>query len=240
MDANRGLGDRAPYWLAPHVHLSLCDGHVVLMDVRHNRYVAVQPAEGLADWVGGWPVLAGGHRERPPTVLVRLLEQGLLVADRSAGHPATPQQNEAPARTLLEFDFDERPAPDGRDLVRMARAWLWARAMLTFRPMHAVIESVRSRGTDHAAPESPLDWERARSLVRVFVHLRPLFYSARGACLLDSLAMLRFLRAYELHPRWVFGVRTAPFHAHCWLQHGPVLFNDLPDRVRQYAPILRV
>ena len=82
--------------------------------------------------------------------------------------------------------------------------------------------------------------DRARSVVRTFVHLRPLFYAARGSCLLGSLTLLQFLACYAMHSPWVFGVRTAPFHAPCWLQLGPVLLINLPERVRQYAPIVQI
>jgi hypothetical protein len=36
----------------------------------------------------------------------------------------------------------------------------------------------------------------------------------------------------------VFGVRTWPFHAHCWLQCDDVVLDDQADRVAAYAPIL--
>ena len=52
--------------------------------------------------------------------------------------------------------------------------------------------------------------------------------------------MVQFLGAEGIHPDWVFGVKTEPFDAHCWVQHGEVVLNDAPDRVRQYSPILVV
>ena len=73
-----------------------------------------------------------------------------------------------------------------------------------------------------------------------FTRLRPLFYTLRGACLLDSLTLIHFLSAEGIHPDWVFGVKTEPFDAHCWVQQGELLLNDVPDRVRQYSPILVV
>lgn len=243
MDSSRESGNAPPYWLAPFVHVSLCDRHAVLMDERRNCYVAVQPAEGLAGWVAGWP--AGGTGAAaplgaPPAILAQLLEQGALVSDRRAGSPARPVEIAQPCRSLLEFDFEEYPAPHGRDLRRMAWAWTIARAALQFRSMHWVLERMRARRAGRESSEAQFDWTHAQALVGRFVYLRPLFYTARGACLLDSLTLLLFLQAHGLYPEWVFGVRTAPFHAHCWVQLGPVVFNDLPDHVRQYSAILRI
>jgi hypothetical protein len=243
MDSSRESGNAPPYWLAPFVHVSLCDRHAVLMDERRNCYVAVQPAEGLAGWVAGWP--AGGTGAAaplgaPPAILAQLLEQGALVSDRRAGSPARPVEIAQPCRSPLEFDFEEHPAPHGRDLRRMAWAWTIARAALQFRSMHWVLERMRARRAGRESSEAQFDWTHAQALVGRFVYLRPLFYTARGACLLDSLTLLLFLQAHGLYPEWVFGVRTAPFHAHCWVQLGPVVFNDLPDHVRQYSAILRI
>jgi hypothetical protein len=36
----------------------------------------------------------------------------------------------------------------------------------------------------------------------------------------------------------VIGVKLNPFAAHCWLQVGDVVLNDLPERVAAFTPIL--
>lgn len=241
----RGAESAQPdrYWLAGHVWMALYGPHAVLMDERRNRYLAVQPADCLCGWVEGWPApepFSGVRSSAPPAALGRLLEQGMVVREARAGHAARPLATVVPQRTLLEFDFDRPPRPRGRDWYRMARAWSTARVLLGLRPMRAVLERVRALGTEAGRADSSFDMERARTLVHRFVHLRPWFYSVPGACLLDSLVLRLFLAAYDLHPHWVFGVRTAPFHAHCWVQHDGVVLNDLPDRVRQYSPILRI
>jgi hypothetical protein len=41
-------------------------------------------------------------------------------------------------------------------------------------------------------------------------------------------------------PRWVFGVQSRPFAAHCWLQLGGVVLNDTVDHVKRYTPIMVV
>jgi hypothetical protein len=76
--------------------------------------------------------------------------------------------------------------------------------------------------------------------VTAFVHLRPLFYTTREACLLDSLTLTHFLARYGVFPTWVFGVKTDPFYAHCWVQQGDFVFNDSPDFIKGFSPILVV
>lgn len=58
-----------------------------------------------------------------------------------------------------------------------------------------------------------------------------------GQCLKRSALLAAFLRRQGLSGCWVFGVRTWPFRAHCWIQHGDVCLNDDADRLRAYTPI---
>ena len=224
------------------------------MDLRRDKYVAVAPAHLLAGWVGGWPgaeepvppggeITAGDGRvsaSRARSLISQMLEQGMLVREGGQGRWALPLVVASPQRTLLEFDFDERMTAGPAQAARLALAWMRARADLALRPMDAIISSAQARKARVPPERCAADPARERALVKTFVHLRPLFYTVRRACLLDSLTLVNFLAGYGVYPEWVFGVRTAPFDAHCWVQRAEVLFNDLPDRTHQYSPILRV
>jgi len=56
-------------------------------------------------------------------------------------------------------------------------------------------------------------------------------------CLLDSLALLRWLATSAEGLQLVFGVKLDPFGAHCWLQSETMLINDRPDSVARFAPV---
>ncbi len=236
-----------PYLLAPHVYSCVSGQHVVLMDLERDKYLAVVPAHRLARWVSGWPVgaqAADSPRDADagtdPLVL-QMLAHGMLVTDPRIGKPAAPVASVRPQRSLVEFDLDIRPSVRAALLSRFGRSYLRARLSLKLRPIQSVVDAVRDRKARRGSRGAPqADPARLRSLVTAFTRLRPLFYTLRGACLLDSLTLLHFLSAEGIHPDWVFGVKTEPFDAHCWVQQGEVLLNDAPDRVRQYSPILIV
>ena len=59
-------------------------------------------------------------------------------------------------------------------------------------------------------------------------------------CLFQSQLLLEFLRHHGLDADWVFGVRTWPFAAHCWLQVGDAALVDDPEGLVAYHPILVV
>jgi hypothetical protein len=87
-----------------------------------------------------------------------------------------------------------------------------------------------------AAPASP---EAAARRSALFTRWAP-WIPFQGACLYRAFFLLNFLRREGLGAHWVFGVRTWPFGAHCWLQAGDLVLDDDLDRVRRYTPILVV
>lgn len=236
-----------PYLLAPHVYPCISGQHVVLMDLERDKYIAVVPAHRLAAWVRGWPV-GGAPTDSPddpdgaPDALVsQMLAHGMLVTDPYVGKPAVPVTTVRPQRSLMEFDLDTHPKAGAAQLWRFAGSCLRAQVSLKLRPIQSIVEAVRDRRARYSAGGAQAaDPSGLSSLVTTFARLRPLFYTLRSACLLDSLTLLHFLSAEGIHPDWVFGVKTEPFDAHCWVQQGELLLNDVPDRVRQYSPILVV
>ena len=103
--------------------------------------------------------------------------------------------------------------------------------------MEAVIASVEQR---RAAAGAACDLDVARPAVAAFIRLRPLLFRAQDACLFDSLALMRYLSYYGVFPTCVLGVQTGPFAAHCWVQYQGIVFNDAPEYVRRFTPILAV
>ncbi|NJO12382.1 MAG: lasso peptide biosynthesis B2 protein [Gammaproteobacteria bacterium] len=82
--------------------------------------------------------------------------------------------------------------------------------------------------------------EALRDEMQRILRLRALLFSSRDHCLLDCLVCIEFLATRGYYPAWVFGVRTAPFQAHCWVQLGGLVLNDTVEHVRGFTPILVV
>ena len=80
--------------------------------------------------------------------------------------------------------------------------------------------------------------ERAIEL-RAFEHAR-LLRSAADRCLPRSIALSLRLARRGIHAHIVIGVRSDPFGAHCWVQHGEAVLNDTAEEVLRYTPILVV
>ncbi|MDQ0839262.1 lasso peptide biosynthesis B2 protein [Sphingomonas faeni] len=87
--------------------------------------------------------------------------------------------------------------------------------------------TVRSRECDPAL---------VASIVSAFDALRP-FVPRLGRCLPNSLFMRDFLALYGIPSTLIFGVRTHPFEAHCWIEHDGAVLNDTADHVAWFTPI---
>ncbi len=61
-----------------------------------------------------------------------------------------------------------------------------------------------------------------------------------GECLQRAFILKRVLAGKGIHTDWVFGVRTWPFGAHCWLQIDDMVVGDTLARVSNYTPIMVV
>jgi hypothetical protein len=249
----------ASYFLSPHVHVCVAGKQVVLLDLERDKYLAVAHPHPIGRWVRGWPLSQPGpvtlvrDEDAPPvsgpenSLLAKMISQGLLVTDPALGKEAAPAIADQPKVSLVEYDLYTRPRTSPGQLWNFFIAYAAAKWSLERRPIKEVVQAARLRkkrgsGTPGLANGSAngSDIAMLRELVTAFVHLRPLFYTARDACLLDSLTLTHYLARYGVFPTWVFGVKTDPFYAHCWVQQGDFVFNDSPDFIKAFSPILVV
>jgi Transglutaminase-like superfamily len=232
----------ASYFLSPHVHVCVAGKQVVLLDLERDKYLSMAHTHPIGRWVRGWPVPPPDSTatDAENGLLAKMIAQGLLVKDASTGKEASPAVAEPPKLAMIEHDLNTRPRTTLAQLWHVSTAYTTAKWALKRRPIKEVVQAIRLRKKAGGVSTSTLDPGAVRPLVTAFAHLRPLFYTAKDACLLDSLTLVNFLASYDFFPQWVFGVKTDPFYAHCWVQQHDFVFNDTPDYVRGFSPILVV
>src|SRR5258708_3033715 len=113
-------------------------------------------------------------------------------------------------------------------------SWMW-------------LEKVKGVCKGRAAEKAENVWthpggtpEEVFALARTFLRLRPLFYTAKNACLFDSLTMTDFILQFGLSPTFVIGVTTKPFGAHAWVQFEDSVLNDSLDNVQPHTPVFSI
>ncbi len=243
------------YFLARHVYPCVTDDHVVLLDLHRDKYVGVgrEQMAFLGARVKGWPLLEAAQGDALPAsrtvrssntgadaVLAKMLATGMLTTDPALGKEARPVEMPQVDAALVADELETQPEVTVTHVVRFFRAWAAVALEMKLRPIEAVLTRMSARKARRQAKTFPLDLAAARSAVGAFIRLRPLVFGAQDACLFDSITLVRYLSYYGIFPACVIGVQTGPFAAHCWVQDGAVLFNDSPEWVRRYTPILVV
>ena len=238
------------YFLNTHVFLCPSSRYIVMLDVRRDRYACVlrDQFERLAPWLHGWqdgpsaarPDWSDRPRDIAAEVARTLVSQGILTPDTANSKPVRPIRVPLP-RTCTT---PARPPPRAAILLRTAAFFLACRraqVALQRKRFETVVTLLAARQSLHGRAHGVTGASKARAahLVAVFAALR-LFYPRPYLCTFDSLALLEFLAAHALYPRWIFGVRADPFHAHCWVQYGETVLNDRIEHVRRLTAILAV
>lgn len=206
-----------PVYLAAGVHAVVIDEDLVLLDARADAYLClVDGAAHLALTPTGEVATA------QPGLVQALIEADLLSATATPRNPPPPR----PTRSL----WPPAPAPVGaRRMLTAARATLGARHDLSRLPFEDLIRPL--------APRRPAPAAELRADLAGFEALRP-WLPIDGECLSRSYHLRLYLRERGHDAAWVFGVRTWPFMAHCWLQAGDTVLDDDVERLVPYHPIL--
>lgn len=237
------------YLLAPHVFLCVSGNHVVFLDLKRDRYLAIRmhEAQHLGGIVRGWPVPAavsevpsngGGVCD---SFARRLVDSGLLTLDQNAGKDAQPVTVDSAVAEITGDAYEGSLNLTFRHVLRFVRASVTAAFLLQWMPIERVASRIRSRKIRRTAEDPDrFDPAAVERLITVFNRMRPFAFTGRDKCLFESLALIEFLWRNKLQPSWVFGIQTEPFAAHCWVQHRGVVLNDTVDRVRNYAPIMLI
>jgi hypothetical protein len=258
----------ARYALAEHVFVCLNGDHLVLLDLKKDRYWALEAAKtaGLGQLVGGWPVQSpavslaassptqssaplsapstqvtdgAADMSSDTTATIDILRsRGLLTERVRSGKDATPVAAMRPQRELI-CESERTAVRANGDWLNFFAASATAKIALRTWPFERVIRRVRRR-KERLERAGGADTSRARELVEAFANYRVFLFSSKNECLYDSLALLEYLARHAIHADWVFGVQTRPFAAHCWVQHDDIVFNDTVEHVSGYTPIMVV
>jgi hypothetical protein len=242
----------AKYALAKHAFVCLSDDHVMILDVRCDRYraLSMRAAGRLGALVEGWPVKhpgAEGNTDAEDAASRALAEdlvaKGVLAADPALGKDATPVNIPRVVADLTSGGALPETAIGVGVLWAFIVESLVAAQWMKRHSFEQLLQKVQRRSTSATSVWTPAQADACRRLVHLFGRLRPWLFASRDACLFESLVLLRFLARHGIAANWVFGVRMKPWGAHCWLQHADVVLSDTSDAVETvnlFTPIMVV
>lgn len=206
---------------APNIHVAVVEEDVVILDLNTDSYLCLP---GLGRHLRS--TAAGHWTSADPAVLTALGELGLF----EAGEPPPPRPWAKPVRSSRR----EGAAVRGwRSPFALILTYARHGARIKGRTVRRLIE----RSPSLPLPSTPQALAAVSRHARLFEHWAP-FVPGQGECLYRAYLLRAYLATQGLGASWVFGVRTWPFAAHCWLQCGDLVLDDDPDRVGLYTPIL--
>lgn len=211
-----------PWRLAAGIHAAAVGEDVVFLSVPFDRYQCLPSAAQLLELTPGDAAV----EVRRPELAAALFSAGLISRGPSLPRRAVPP---LPSASLSEGPFGPLR---GHDLASMARCSLDLATAYRGRPLSELLATVGLSRARRGPPSAHL-----ADVVSAFHSWLP-WAPLPGKCLLRSFMLLRLLHRRGLDADWVFGVRTSPFAAHCWLQAGGTALEEHPDRLTGFTPIL--
>lgn len=208
-------------WLAPQIFMATVEEDIVVLDVGADRY---QCLLGATQWMlleADGSLIVGDEQ-----IGDELLTAGLSVLDRPAA-----------LRTPIVRPSREQASSSATRIEVVRAALSLSVASLRFRRQNfqSLATSVRCSGDKSRLPAAGRLAASLSAAEQVFPWL-----PGEGECLQRAYQLRHFLADRDLSADWVFGVRTWPFSAHCWLQIGNEVLGDRIERVRLYTPIMVV
>jgi hypothetical protein len=242
------IANKMKFFISKRSYVCRVRRHWIILDVHSDQYYCIpaQQFDLLGSYIHGWPSVAfevppatDRYLETTKEILAQLVTKGVLTERLTSERELSLSPLGGPTSSLKT---DDVPAAHGSRALLVATFWIaCATADLRLRKQtfESIVQCVEARRSERSAQRPPDDPQILRYLVAAFNGLR-LWYPRAYLCLFDSLALLEFLAWHDIYPRWTFGVTADPFQAHCWLQDGPIVLNDVLSRVCGYTPIMSV
>lgn len=209
-------------WCAPNVHLAQIDDDIVVLDLLADQYRCLV---GAADAFR----LEADNRIIPSDTAVA---EDLVTLGIAANQPASYAR---PAVSAAGRDLDLPRRASRLEILRAGVALSHTTASFQNKSLQGLLHF---KGGRPSRPRA-VDEATLANLVAAARMARP-WIPFEGECLQRSFQLRCYLASRGVAVSWMFGVRTWPFAAHCWLQVGDLLVGDRLDRVRRFTPIMSV
>lgn len=212
-------------------NLSFCviERHIVFLDLADDRYFSV-PEETSAALLAE---IDGGRVGTNDGDLKALVQRGFLY-EAATGTSLRPAFSAPATHSTIDEAVPDFSVTD----MLKALAGLGRSALrLKWRSLRAIVEETRRRKISMQPCQGA--YQRGIALAGGLRSLHTAL-GPNARCLLYSLALTDLLLSERIPPTLVFGVKLAPFSAHCWVQYGDCILNDSLEHSRLFTPILAV
>lgn len=212
--------------LAPGVGFCVAGSDLIFLDVTRDRYFMLRGERRAA-----FERLCA-REPNDSEAMANLVETGLFARGDEATAIA-PLDVEVPTA-----DLTSAPVPRTRlaSITGAARSLLWARKAVLPGRLAASLDTLTAA---KRAATGQSDDIRLAALASDYGEARR-WVPIPPRCLVDSLALYRLSLRRGFAPSLIFGVRSNPFAAHCWLQSRSAVLTGTAEEAHNYRPVLAI
>lgn len=218
------------YVLADQISCCQVGSRLVFLDISQDRYFRL----GKDLETALLACLSGGASDE--TCIRQLIQRGVL-AEESDSVTTRPPLAPLPSKSAMEMaEVGRRTLP--AEFLEVFFLVIHTRIRLRLTTLESVLDDfVRSEDAADIPMPSPMESTALLLTASAAFRRARLFVPVNMRCLVDSIALSRFLRRRHLRTRLVFGVALDPFSAHCWVQARDLVLNDTAGNVRCHTAI---
>lgn len=219
------------YSLRPNLSYCVIDGRAIFLDLDGDRYFRLDDCLEAA-------FFAYIHAKNVDKAGIdALIEHKILIPGSTSNHHS--YRLSPPTRSSLELTAGSGPIRMTA-ILKVFMIVRHTRRQLRTQALKDVLDDLmryREGSRLNAAASGPHE-ARILDLAGLFVRARLYVpFETSMSCLLDSVALTKYLAEHDLSANIVFGVTSDPFSAHCWVQCGDLVLNDTVGNAAAYTPI---
>jgi len=198
---------------------------LVFLDLARDKYFSLRGSDRAA-----FDRLRAGE-PNDSEAMTRLAQTG-LITQSAVLTDIGPTEIDVPSSDLMAVEGRVGP----RMVVSAAFALRWARRAMRPERIRGTVVDLAARKRAIGVPGAEAEATAIAAAYAASRWLNPV----PPRCLIDALALDRILIRRRIVASLVFGVRTSPFHAHCWLQTPDTILTGSAAEARNFTPILAV
>jgi hypothetical protein len=243
---------RPCYYLAPTVFAAATRHGIAFLDLLRNRYSGIGCSDSLilAGYVDGLPTHEAWRMDtaeslnddrRSAALLGSLSRIGILTRDPGARREIVSTSISLDgALTSVGDEINSEASVGPRTIALFLWCLMFSAVSLRVLPIRRVVGNIHRRRVAAIANGYKFNLSRTCRFVSTFRAIRPYFLLPKDKCLLHALTLTRYLAHHHEFPVLVFGVKTDPWGAHAWVQHGDYLLDSNPENICGLEQILGV
>jgi len=244
-----GSRDMSVYYLPHYVSACISNNEIIFLDAKRDNYYSfplpasklLAPlAETRSLDISKLTTLPEGNVFIENGILTKLIKEKMLICKQDNRKLFSSRQYHKPLSDCSNAHFTPFYPITFQYVLLFLRAFFWAILTTKILGIYQTLEITAKKRTNIRKNKPSITEGDLQEIMQIFRQIRIFFYTARNHCYFDCAVLSRFLKDSGYDAVWVFGVKTDPFEAHCWVQVNEVVMTDWQLTVDSFTPIMHI